>query len=82
MGQKPQEGGKGSSMSDRIVTLKFDNRDATPHVVEMRVDRAAVKDIMAWYGAYFAGDDYAVFINGHPQGKDQNGEFEPVTITV
>jgi hypothetical protein len=49
-------------------------------VITLRVDREAVPHIMAWYGAYYAGDDYDVFINGRAVIKDRNGEFEPVTI--
>lgn len=68
-----------------IVTLRFENRTAArdgevSEIIDLRVDRTAINPIMAWYGAYYAGDDYDVFINGRQQPKDQNGEFEPVTI--
>jgi len=63
-----------------IVTLKFVNADARPQTQEMRVERDAVERIMDWYGAYCAGDDYAVYINGRLQRLGINGELEPVTI--
>lgn len=72
-----------------LVTLRFENRTAAEcndssandaEAIELRVSRDAVPHIMAWYGAYYAGDDYEVFINGREVGKDRNGEFEPPTI--
>ncbi len=73
-------------MNPNIVTLRFDNRDAMGEdegkvqSIKLRVERSAVKHIMAWYGAYYAGDDYDVFINGRKQAKDKNGEFEHETV--
>lgn len=64
-----------------IVTLTFDNRTAEERT-ELRVGRSAVNQIMEWYGAYYAGDDYDVLINGRPQALGINGELEPVTITL
>ncbi len=75
-------------MNHSIVTLRFDNRDAMGEdeekvqSIELRVERSAVKHIMAWYGAYYAGDDYDVFINGRQQAMDKNGEFEHATIVA
>jgi len=65
-----------------IVTLKFVNRDASPQVQEMRVERDAVQRIMDWYGAFYAGDDYDVYVNGRRQILGINGEMEPETINV
>lgn len=62
-------------MHDDIVTLVFNNADATPKGVVMRVDRKAVPDIMSWYGAYFAGDRYTVTMDGRNVPMDQNGEM-------
>lgn len=71
-----------------IVTLAFVNRDATgedndeAQTVELRVDREAVPHIMEWYGAFCAGDDYDVLINGVKYETGINGEFRPLTIDV
>ena len=67
------------------ATLRFENRTATgigedADIVKLRVDREAVPQIMLWYGSHCAGDDYDVSINGQEVAKDQNGEFEPITI--
>jgi hypothetical protein len=67
------------------VTLRFENRDASDDpdsadIVQMRIDAAAVRHVMDWYGAFFAGDDYCVFINGRKQAMGINGEFEAPTI--
>lgn len=62
-----------------IVNLRFENRTAE-ETISLRVDRKAVPKIMDWYGAYYAGDDYDVKVNGRIQELGINGEMEPVTI--
>lgn len=57
-----------------IGELVFTNSDARPKVAAMKVDRAAVPQIMAWYGAFYAGDRYRVTFDGQVIAKDQNGE--------
>lgn len=57
-----------------IGELKFTNSDAMPKVCTMHVDRSAVPNIMAWYGAYYAGDRYRVTFDGQLIQKDKNGE--------
>ena len=61
------------------VKLKFANRTAE-ETITLTVDRTAVSHIMNWYGGYYAGDDYDVFINGTKQSLGINGELEPMTI--
>lgn len=57
-----------------IITLVFSNADAdTPKNVKIRCDRESVAYVMAWYGAYFAGDRYTVTADGHNVRMDQNG---------
>jgi hypothetical protein len=41
----------------------------------LHVSLASVPAIMAWYGAYYAGDRYTVKVNSKVVEKDQNGEF-------
>ena len=60
-----------------MIELKFVNRDARPKTTTVRCDPASIAPIMAWYGAYFAGDRYAVYADGEKLGKDQNGELVP-----
>lgn len=55
--------------------LKFVNLDARPKTQVLHVDVASVEPIMAWYGAYYAGDRYSVFFDGQRLEKDQNGEL-------
>ena len=62
-----------------IVTLTFENRTAED-TIDLRVARSAVPKIMEWYGAYCAGDDYTVKVNGQIQPQGINGELEPETI--
>lgn len=64
-----------------IVTLTFENRTAE-NTIDLRVARAAVPKIMEWYGAYYAGDDYTVTVNGKIQPMGINGEHEPETIDI
>jgi hypothetical protein len=55
--------------------LKFVNSDATPKTQIVHVDAEALPRVMEWYGAFCAGDRYAVFIDGIKADKDQNGEL-------
>ncbi|QIG75729.1 hypothetical protein EVC20_158 [Rhizobium phage RHph_Y2_17_1] len=64
------------------VTLKFVNQDATPKVVKFDVSRDGIKPVMAWYGAYHAGDNYTVHVNGVEVEKDENGELVGRLIDV
>lgn len=54
-------------------TLVFMNADATPKNETIRCDTGSVSRIMAWYGAYFAGDRYTVAMDGRNVPIDQNG---------
>lgn len=68
-----------------LVTLKFTNRtavdeDRPPEVVEMKISRDAVPHVMDWYGAFFAGDDYDVRLNGRKLRLGINGELELPTL--
>lgn len=56
-------------------TLIFKNKDARPKTMELVVSLGSVEPIMAWYGAYYAGDRYRVFLDGQRLQIDQNGEW-------
>lgn len=58
-----------------VIELRFVNSDAKPKVMTIRCDTASIAPIMAWYGAYFAGDRYAVYADGEKLPKDRNGEL-------
>lgn len=61
--------------------LKFVNQDAVPKEAEIALhSKDGVEEIMAWYGSYYAGDDYEVFLDGDKLDIDPNGELEPVVI--
>jgi len=59
----------------RLVELKFVNSDARPKTTTLQVSTASIAPIMARYGAYYAGDRYAVYADGEKMPKDQNGEL-------
>ena len=66
--------------NDDMVTLQITNRSAVdggrpPLVVEMTINRNATCDVLDWYGAYAAGDDYDVRINGRMARLGINGEL-------
>jgi hypothetical protein len=65
------------------ATLKFVNQDATPkeQIIEL-ASAASVDPVIQWYGGYFAGDDYEVFLNDRRIATDQNGEREAPLIHV
>ena len=58
-----------------MQTVVFNNADAKPRSVVIRADQASILHIMAWYGAYFAGDRYTVTIDGRKAKMDHNGEL-------
>lgn len=58
-----------------VRELKFTNSDATPKTVILKVETEAVEPIMAWYGAYHAGDRYTVHLDCVKVEKDRNGEL-------
>lgn len=58
-----------------MVELKFVNSDAIPKTVVITCNGESVAPIMAWYGAYYARDRYAVYVDGVKLKKDQNGEL-------
>jgi len=60
-----------------MIELKFINSDARPKTQTIHCGTASIAPIMAWYGAYFAGDRYSVFVNGQKIAKDKNGEAHP-----
>lgn len=67
-----------------LVHLRFTNRtdsdEGPPRVVEMQINREAVPSVMDWYGAFYAGDDYDVRLNGKKLRMGINGELELPTI--
>lgn len=60
-------------MIEEPVTLTFLNRDAVKQITTLTIARQDCERIARWYGAYCAGDDYDVLINGEKQTKDIDG---------
>lgn len=58
-----------------MTMLEFVNSDAKPKKVTIHCDMRSVPKIMAWYGAYYAGDRYTVYVDGVKVEKDQDGEL-------
>lgn len=58
-----------------ISELLFVNKDAKPKKTRLMVDAASIAPIMAWYGAYYAGDRYKAEVDGKRVQMDQNGEL-------
>jgi len=61
----------------KTASLVFVNSDAKPKVSTVLCARTSVPQIMAWYGAYYAGDRYYVQYDGKRLEKDHNGELIP-----
>lgn len=59
------------------VTLEIMNKDAVEALITLKVDQASVAKIVMWYGAFYAGDDYAVYVDNVLQKLDHNGEIVP-----
>lgn len=66
----------------KVVELKFFNYDATPNETKIYVQNESIKPILAWYGAYYAGDRYNVFKDGKRVEIDHNGEIPEKTISL
>ena len=59
--------------ADDIVTLVFNNAEATPKSTVLRIHRDSVASVMDWYGAFCAGDRYTVAMDGRNVPMDING---------
>lgn len=60
-------------MRDDLVTLVFNNSDATPKSTVLLIHQNSVAPVMDWYGAFYAGDRYTVTVDGRNVPMDQNG---------
>jgi hypothetical protein len=60
-----------------MVRLVFSNADAKPHNVALDLSLESVPPVMAWYGAYHAGDRYTVTLDGRNVPLGINGEMMP-----
>jgi len=74
-------GAEPTAVQPMTVRLVFNNADATPKTTVLDVSAEAVPDIMAWYGAYCAGDRYTATVDGRNVPMDQNGEPPHVNKT-
>lgn len=59
----------------KLREVIFDNRDATPRKTVLHVGTSSVTYVMRFYGAFYAGDKYAVTVDGEPVSTDVNGEL-------
>jgi hypothetical protein len=58
-----------------IRQLVFINADALPPMALVRADTESVEQILAWYGAYYAGDNYVASLDGVELALDHNGDL-------
>lgn len=56
--------------------LVFSNEDSSPKNIYVVCDERSIPHIMAWYGAYCAGDRYTVTYDGHNIPMGLNGEID------
>jgi hypothetical protein len=59
---------------NKTSKLVFHNRATKPLNTVIETTRESVPSIMAWYGAYWAGDPYTVTYDGRNVPFDSNGE--------
>ena len=62
-----------------IADLRFINRTAE-ETIGIKVEVSAVRLITAWYAAFYAGDDYHIYVNGRKQSLDHNGEIDVAVV--
>lgn len=65
----------------RGESLTLVNR-TTGNSHRLRVTIDGVPDVVEWYGAFYAGDDYDVYLNGRKLRLGTNGEKEGDTIDM
>lgn len=58
-----------------MTFLRFKNSDACDSDITLNVSVSDVEHIARWYGAFYAGDRYSVFIDGKKVRKDRNGDI-------
>jgi hypothetical protein len=58
-----------------LRNLKFVNLDAIPMEQEVQVSTQSIPAVMRWYGSFYSGDTYKVFVDGIEVEKDHNGEM-------
>lgn len=69
-------------LDEHLADVRIVNQDAVgedsqaPLVSAFVVGKNAAADVVSWYGAYFAGDNYEVFVDGVKQRLDKNGQIE------
>lgn len=69
----------------KIVELKFVNtfEDFDEPLVEtIHCSRASIAPIMSYYGAFYSGDPYRVYVDGIEQEKDMNGQVPAKEIEL
>lgn len=60
--------------------LRFVNRTGEcEHEIHLQ-NKSDCEPVMDWYGAFFAGDDYDVYISGKKINTGINGEYQHPTI--
>lgn len=57
------------------VNLVLLNRTAN-HVDDLMVSLYSVEQIVEWYSAFYAGDDYDVLVDSVLQDLDHNGQIK------
>ena len=60
----------------KLSILVFNNADAIPKSIALKVSRDSVPHIMAWYGGYYSGDRYTVTLDGRNVNMDLSGEIK------
>ena len=57
----------------RTAKIRFENETAQ-QAHEFTIGFDGIDLVMAWYGAYWAGDEYEVTVDGRPVATNKNGE--------
>jgi len=66
---------------EQIHELSIKNLTAkTSH--NFRVQGSGIAPTLQWYGAFYAGDEYAVTVDGQPVALDQNGAHDPNSMVA
>lgn len=61
---------------DLLVRLKFTNRTSKTSSAEIITKRSSCLKISEWYASHHSGDDFSIYIDGHKQKQNVNGELD------
>ena len=61
---------------DLLVRLRFNNKTSSKCSAEIITKRSSCHKVSEWYASHHSGDDFSIYIDGHKQKQNVNGELD------